>query len=475
MKTNTIIIFCLLTIGLGVLLSAPFGRHVATSQDVVRKGAGTDTKQRFGVDGVTTISFIKTIAEIGDGWSGANNVRWGVIEPKPPQKGRHSYDWKFIDEPLKIFQKTGRKLQVNIRIYNDWALDYSKKMKVDDPQTGHKVSGIARIKPTHLDDWKAFITAFVERYDADGYDDMPGIRYPISHIQIESEAENSWESIDGYVEALCTAYKAAKKTFPDIQIMAGGFNMFDFFSLDRQRKQEVSQHPFIKHKINFIKGFFTKAADCFDILSVHLERGEESVIPTIRWYKEQMELNKFQKPIWSEDTCSVPYLAPMTYGAEGLKKLKLMKEGDAKTVKWFRQEQAKLLVKKSVLAFAAGVEKVFVSTDTDWPDYYLPMWRYAGLLDANGNRKLAFYVFKTMVSKIDHFLKIETLNLSPGIAGYRFVKPSGAVYVVWSDKEAIIKLPVKSKKMKVTDISGNVTEVLSSEIRVSPDPIFVEE
>ncbi|MEW6587345.1 MAG: hypothetical protein AB1442_17275, partial [Nitrospirota bacterium] len=162
--------------------------------------------QRFGVDGVSvTPKSMRRIAEIGDGWSGVNDLRWKMVEPEKPRNGKHMYDWRKVDNFLKTFQATGRSLQVIIRVYNDWALEYSTRMKVDDPGSGKRVGSLSRIKPEHLSDWAAFISEFVERYDADGYGDMPGLKYPITVIQIESEAENVWESVDGYVEALCAA------------------------------------------------------------------------------------------------------------------------------------------------------------------------------------------------------------------------------------------------------------------------------
>jgi len=430
--------------------------------------------QRFGVDGAT-LKFARKIAEIGDGWSGVNGLTWKMVEPQPPNDGKHFYQWPKTDRFISNFQTTGRRLQVNIRIFNDWALEYSYQKKARDTDTGQEVGAIVRIKPEHIPDWAVFITAFVDRYDLDGKDDMPGLKYPITHIQIESEPENVWVDAEGYTEALCTAYRAAKKASPNIQIMAAGFNMFDFFNLSQGGQQRLLHNPIVQHKMEFLKGFFLKAGACFDILSLHLNRDNESIPPTVKWFQQQMEDNGYKKPTWSDDTSSGPFLTTLSARTEDKAKLKLMEQKNAATTKWFREEQAKLLVKKAVVAFASGIDKVFISTDVDLSTYYMPEWRHMGLLDAMGNRKPAFYSFKIMVSKIDGFTKVEELALPTGAFGYRFTKPSGEVYVLWSEQERVVNSPLKSKSISITNISGSTFKASPLKLRTSASPIFVEE
>jgi hypothetical protein len=430
--------------------------------------------QRFGVDGAT-LKFARKIAEIGDGWSGVNGLAWKLIEPQPPKDGKHFYQWTKTDRFISDFQTTGRRLQVNIRIFNSWAIEYSTKRKVDDSGMGEKVGAVVRVKPEHLLDWAAFITAFLERYDGDGYNDMPGLKYPVTHIQIESEPENVWVDAEGYTEALCTAYRAAKKASPNVQVMAAGFNMFDFFNLSQGGQQRLLHNPLVQHKMEFLKRFFSKGGACFDILSLHLNRDYESIPATVKWFQQQMEAYGNKKPIWSEDTSSGPFLTAISAKAEDKAKLESLVQGDAATTKWFREEQAKLLVKKAVIAFASGIDKVFISTDVDWSTYYMPEWGHMGLLDADGNPKPAFYSFKVMVSHLDGFSKVERLALPTGVFAYRFIKSSGKVYVLWNEQERVVNLPLKSKSVSVTDISGHRFKASPLKLRISASPVFVEE
>lgn len=250
--------------------------------------------------------------------------------------------------------------------------------------------------------------------------------------------------------------------------------MFGFFAMTPEMQQKLLRIPFVQHKKSFIEEFFPKAGTCFDILALHLNTGYDNIMATVKWFQKQMKRNNYQKPIWSEDTSSGPVLDEPSYGPEGKEKLESLRRGNAETVRWFKEEQAKLLVKKAVIAFASGVDKVFISGDIDWFNYYLPIWRYMGLLDVDGNPKPAYYSFKTMVTKIDGFTKVERVALPTDVFAYCFTKPSGIVYVLWSEREKIIGLPVQSKNITVTDISGNQFQASPLKLRVNASPIFVE-
>lgn len=426
--------------------------------------------QRFGVDGASE-KWAGVISELGDGWSGIN-FTWAGFEPKPPRNGVHSYNWRRSDAAVRAFQKAGRRLQVNIRVFSRWALEHHPSMKVRHPGTGKRVGAIVRIKPEHIPDWASFINALVERYDADGKDDMPGLKYPVSHFQIESEPENVWANMDGYIQTLSTAYKAAKKADSDVQIMVGGFNVSRFFVLSKEKQERALRNSRFKHKWEFIKEFFPGGGQYFDILSLNLNNGYEAIPSTVKWFREQMRKNGYQKPVWAGDMTSGPMLSKKRPGDR--EKLRLLERKDSNTIKWFQQEQARLIVKKAVTAFASGVDKVFVTSDVDWSHYYLANWRYQGLLTSRGKRKPAFYSFKTMVSKLDGFVDVETLDVADSVFAYKFMRPSGDVYVLWSENRKTVSLPLQTRSVVITDISGRTSEAAPESIKVDRSPIFVE-
>ncbi len=442
------------------------------------------TTQHFGVDG-SNRNAAEKIADLGDGWSGMNAFRWYDVELNQPQAGSHSYDWGKSDGVVKEFQSVNRNLQINIRVFSDWALEYDEKVVVRYPGSGSKASAaMLRIKPEHISDWNAFIKAVIERYDADGYNDMPGLKYAVTHYQIESEPENVWSNADGFIEALCNANKAAKEANPNVQIMAAGFNVGDFFILDPETQKQALKTPYGQRKMKILEDFFKYSgiSNCFDILSLHLSDDYKTIPPTIEEFEKRMRVNGYQKPIWSDDAMSAPMLSRESATDKEKKMLELLQKNNPTAVKWIRQEQSKFLVKKAVVAFSSGVEKIFLSTDVDWVDTFNPMWEYAGFLEHGGNPKPAFYTYQLTISKLDGFTKAEK---SDGDIYKFYFSDKEPVYVLWSDsgnKTTNLSDYIPSQNAKITHIiteQGQTqpkTDTKSSNsILITETPVFVEE
>jgi hypothetical protein len=173
---------------------------------------------------------------------------------------------------------------------------------------------------------------------------------------------------------------------------------------------------------------------------------------------------------------SGPNLSSAVTSQDERSKLKQLERGDRSAVKWFEDEQAGLLVRKSVVAFAAGVEKVFVSSDVDWPTYHMPIWRHMGLLDASGNRKPAFAAFKTMTAQLEGFVTAERVDWGAQLHAYQFTKADRRVAVLWLDKEGNVDLskPLHSENVEIVGLDGKRTTAQSGHVMLGRNPVFVE-
>jgi len=337
-----------------------------------------------------------------------------------------------------------------------------------------KPGPVDRIKPEHLQDWGAFIGALVERYDADGQSDMPGIRKPLTHLQIESEAENVFTNPEGLIECLKTAYQAAKRANSNVQIMASGFNIAEYASLPPDRQRQLLGSRKAGNKLAVLEGFFAGAEPYYDILSVHLNRDYTDIPGTAKWFQDQMRSHGYTKPIWSEDTSSGPYLTGMLTSAQDKEMMQRIERGDRTAIDWFNDEQTRLLVKKSVVAFASGIDKVFISTASDWPNYHMAIWRVMGLVDGNGKKKKSFESFRNLIRKVDGFTSVEKVEAGRDVWAYRFSRPSGSVYVLWSEKGGTAALRDLSGQVTITDRFGKTSTGSADRIPVSRDPVYVE-
>lgn len=80
-----------------------------------------------------------------------------------------------------------------------------------------------------MGDYREFLKKFVERYDGDGIDDMPGLRYPVKYWEIVNEPGLQGDELkffhgtsQEYLEILKTSYEVIKEVDEDAKIVMGG-------------------------------------------------------------------------------------------------------------------------------------------------------------------------------------------------------------------------------------------------------------
>ncbi len=112
--------------------------------------------------------------------SGAQSTRaaaetfgWDQVEPRAPVSGQRQYDWAKVDRYISEYQAAGfNQIQIYTTAFNHWA---SAKLKHYFPDA------------QYLADYENYIYSLVERYDSDGQDDAPGLKYPVLDYVIERE------------------------------------------------------------------------------------------------------------------------------------------------------------------------------------------------------------------------------------------------------------------------------------------------
>jgi len=424
----------------------------------------------FGVDGFSQ-QHLRTISELGDGASGVNDIRWGSVERNPPVGGQHSYtDPQDAVQSANTLRSLGRQLQVNIRPDNDWALQTGSRTQVD-PSTGRRIARWVRIKPEYLNDWADLIRFAVRTVSID-------------YLQISSEAENSWESPQGFAEAVCVAASAAKSVKPDIKVLASGFNLANYLLIDAERRAQILRtatpaqlqefyalEEQMQLKMEFISQFLAASRGCFDILTLHLNDLPTASHPTVQWMRAQMATQGYERPIWSDDMASGPSYSELFSTADELAFESLVENENPAALEEYAVEQAKTAVKKPVHAFAAGVQRVFLSTDTDWSTYFIPFWRHQGLLSVEGVRKPAFYSYQQLIAEIDGFVRAEQVYETT----FRFsFADKDPVVLVWTEGEArtvdlsgVVPSGTVRVKSIVTRLDRNLQPIRTPDVTVS--------
>lgn len=125
-----------------------------------------------------------------------------------------SYDWSSPDDVVQLAQDHNYRLFINIYPEADDG-------EFDDSEHGVKVIEL----PSNTSGYSAFVTAMVERYDGDGYNDYPGLEIPIKHWAVANEpyCETSDSSCHADILSLLQlTYNAVKAADPDAVVFMGG-------------------------------------------------------------------------------------------------------------------------------------------------------------------------------------------------------------------------------------------------------------
>jgi hypothetical protein len=310
----------------------------------------------------------------------------------------------------------------------------------------------------------------VERYDADGVDDFPGLvdadgdgrPDPVRYFQIETDATTDvwWQGASpetaaaDYVALLRAAARGARAASPDARILLAGSTATDM--LDRwpepAQLEEVLANldPSVCGAVTAFQQILA-ASDAYDIIAVH-SMADYSGLPTLAdWVATVGGENK---PVWLVGATSAPALTAdpqlisvnprhPRYGEalwNSLKDVNAPNHNDV--VLWYQAEQARLAVKKWVMAAASGFDAIFMGYEQDRPNYQNPNFGLRDLAfqgmtepgDGTPQKRPVIYALAMAQSQLSGYSAIQPLTgLSSGVFGYEFTVEDQPVNVLWYD------------------------------------------
>jgi hypothetical protein len=361
-------------------------------------------------------------------------VSWEMVEKK---KGK--YDFAFVDEVVRTFEDQNTLILITVMPFANW-----------DQNTCHGEEylsympfpfGMQRIKvgkPCNMEAYEEFLKKLVERYDGDGINDMPGLKYPIKYWEIMNEPGMQGKDPSGlkffvgtpqeYLEILKSSYETVKKADPEAKVlMAGMAGMHQQF-------------------VEFWEPIMREAGNYFDIANIHsIDTNEKREDLFVIKFKRFLEEHGVDKPVWVTEA---------QFG-DLMEKPKDVEKVD------------ELLVKSSVFSLALGAEKIFLIGN------WLEFWKSESTQKA----------YETMVKKLNEFEKLEIIKQeyienkrddegATSLAGiYKFITKNKPIYVIWGD----VGLPEEVKgKIKVTDIYGNERIINAEDFTPSDSPVYLE-
>jgi len=361
---------------------------------------------------------------------------WGQIEP---EKGE--YRWRGVDKYVQKVQSHDMATLATIWPFADW--DQANWGPAGSTPLVFENKGLCRSrrKPYDMQAYQRFVSALVERYDGDGIDDMPGLKYPIKYWEAGNEPSiQSGQcplaapfyffegSPEDYLEILKTTYQAVKQADPEARVLHAGI---------------AGMEPSVD---SFWESIFNKGSRYFDIANIHCFSHVDVAMAaeiTVPIFKEWLSMYGIDKPIWVTEAHYI---------------VGKVSEGEIISP----EEHAQIFTKSYVTAFACGADNVFYTSFKPHAPF-----EQAALIDENGEKKPAYYALKALISKLDEFTSAEKLAYGQ----YRFTAGGKAIYVLWG--QAGIPEEIAGEVL-VTDIYGGETKMPASALKVSDSPIFVE-
>ncbi|MDH7485974.1 MAG: hypothetical protein QHJ81_06820 [Anaerolineae bacterium] len=352
--------------------------------------------------GYTTANLAATYADLGARQAKCGYyTNWEDIEPDPPENGVHTYYWDGVDATVSEYQAHGfSEIHLTLQSKSSWGTEGGCDIFQCRPSLP---------KPGHWADYEAYVRAVVERYDADGVDDMPGLRYPVRQYEIETEADDWWpapcpedpddpDRASTYLQLLEAAQRAAREAYPDVQILPGAMLFYGLFSGEPDEATIAARRAAYR-TVDCIVTFneeVLRHPELFDAVEFHfLGDDYREIVATIRWLRAQMRANGYEKPIYPSDIPTAPALVPtgaypetFLYPQEVVKGyLDIIHENIASDTPsqeyldiraWYSGEQAEFTVKLLLTAMAEGAAGMQLASMTDFPWLLLctPTWWY---------------------------------------------------------------------------------------------------
>lgn len=345
----------------------------------------------------------EAMKDIGVKWARVFVV-WGVIEPN-----KDEFDWTGYDEIVLSAEVHGINLLINIQSKGViWDVNYISQIS---------------FKPADMEAYEVFVEKLVERYDNDGIDDMPGIKYGVKYWEALNEVESPGYfkgTISDYVQVHLATYSAIKKSDSSAHILIAGM-------VSQANPQSLLAKGVVPYydenkdwHVWFDNLFTLGTGDYFDITNYHMYKMD---------FREHTSYytNQLPKPLWITETGTTS--SPNDRNPSATEKT-----------------QAQEVVKRTVMGIATGAEKVFWHKLTGVSEGGTTF----GVLTENFTPKLSHYTYKKMVEVLERsdWSNIQTIQESSGIYIYKFTKQGTPIWVAWNDSSL-------TKTITISGISSN--------------------
>lgn len=476
--------------------------------------------------GVDDLQYLSSLSNAKINFIGSEKVFWADIE----STATSGYDWAGYDAQVKSVEASGGDILPTIGSASAWAtaVDAYTLTDVNMPSSPPKSQ--------YQTNYSNFLKSFVERYDKDGVNDMPGLLYAHNYLQIEDEAQNLGDSwfpssacaglasdayyrcaADEYGAMLKLAYQAAKTANSNARVVSFSFNPGDYFD-NNPVGSSLPNTGLARLKVAFFDRALISYSAYYDIIGVQCNYDYTGIPAWIKYMKDKYGVS-LGKSIQCADAGSLPLLDKHIYQSEkyftqypfmhDADIIKILSDGTANTryaeIKlWWESEKAKLSIKKAVVAAGSGVDNIFFQFIMP-PGGWNNIWGYSGLLGygtskendgSMGTPRAVTHALGQLNNKAADLRTIENLKiLSAGADPYAHTwlyrmrdLQNKISYIAWKDSGANNTIDLSGYLSGMVTVTPIITQndtnnnpiipttatAFSNAIPISAIPVFIE-
>ena len=265
-----------------------------------------------------------------DGFAGAwvrplpGRFIWGLMEPS-----EGDYLWKASDNWVRKWQEDRLGVLVMIWPFAQWDQNicHAEDPPVENPRVfPHYDSNLLlrMYSPCKPQSYSSWLSKVVERYDGDGFDDMPGLKYPIRHWEIGNEPDMQSPrhtlfqgDSEAYLNLLKLSYQTVKSADSNASVLI------------------AAPSKWTPEVIEYWEPIFGGGSNFFDIGNMHSLQASNDFHASE--YRRQLDASGSNgKPFWITE-------AGVFMGGKALE----------------QEELARITIPNYASAFAAGAQVVF--------------------------------------------------------------------------------------------------------------------
>lgn len=390
-------------------------------------------------------------------------IAWDNMQPLETSE----INFKVLDGFVTEFQEAGfTDLVVALKSRSKWA---SKGLFNPTP------------KKEFVDAYKKWVNSVVERYDMDGNEDMPSLKYPVKYYEIGTEFSSyEPETAEEYLEMLADAHKAAHDASDNVIVLHAAFLVTTAFKDNPSPEQYESafnavDSRIMTHSYSDIKKILDNP-DIFDAINFHSLGDFYEIENTVQWLSYEMNKRNYKKSIIISDTLVNSFIGQgiatkCTGTGQGILIKPAAEEDkcrlatyfknliaeDKETIGWTYKYHASDIVKRVIIAAEQNIELINIASTEDFDLLKSKIMQasagtsaWSGMADVSFNivtqqrtvksLRPSFFALQQLASSIKGYSDVEKISVTdnPEIKLYKFTINGKPVWIAWVETGKLI-------------------------------------